>query len=205
MTVEPGSPGEPPARPEVSGPAFPGARPATQPPRPELTGEAFTATGRPVTPGSVSAAVSVWVASLASGLLAAGSVVRAQPHLRDQFAAEVLERDATVSAATAQHAASVLVWVVVGGLALAWLVHLLLVVRTAGGHNAARWVLVVLGLLGAALLVVLQDVIAAPGTTLFHDLTRLALLAQATCAVVGSVLLLAPSASRYFKAVRLAR
>jgi membrane protein YqaA with SNARE-associated domain len=79
------------------------------------------------------------------------------------------------------------------------------VVRTAGGHNAARWVLVVLGLLGAALLVVLQDVIAAPGTTLFHDLTRLALLAQATCAVVGSVLLLAPSASRYFKAVRLAR
>lgn len=174
-----------------------------RPPRPEVGGARFVATSAPPPmPGVVSTGLSLWVGSLAVGLLAAGSIVRSQPALRDRFAAEVVEADPTTTLGTAQDAASVLVWVVVGGLVLVWLVHLVLVVRTAGGHGGARWGLVTLGLLGAAAVVLLQDVVADPDVSPVRDLNRVALLAQAVLALLGSVVLATRSAGRWFKDVR---
>ncbi|KQR12228.1 hypothetical protein [Cellulomonas sp. Leaf334] len=185
----------PPPRPPV-----PGLAP---PPRPEVGGVGFVATSAPpAMPGAVSTGISLWVGSLAAGLLAAGSIVRSQPALRDRFAAEVLERDPTTTLGTAQDAASVLVWVLVGGLVLVWLVHLVLVIRTAGGHGGARWALVLLGLLGAATVLLVQDVLADPDVSLVHDLNRVALLAQAVLALLGSVVLAAPPAGRWFTELR---
>lgn len=187
--------GAPPPRPPV-----PGREP---PPRPEVGGVGFVATSAPPPmPGAVSTGISLWVGSLAAGLLAAGSIVRSQPALRDRFAAEVLERDPTTTLGTAQDAASVLVWVVVGGLALVWLVHLVLVIRTAGGHGGARWALVVLGLLGALVVLLVQDVVADPDASVVYDLNRVALLAQALLALLGSVVLASPPAGRWFRALR---
>ena len=153
-------------------------------------------------PGAVSTGISLWVGSLAAGLLAAGSIVRSQPALRDRFAAEVLERDPTTTLGTAQDAASVLVWIVVGGLALVWLVHLVLVIRTAGGHGGARWGLVVLGVLGALTVLLVQDVVADPDVSVVRDLNRVALLAQALLALLGSIVLAVPRSGRWFKELR---
>ena len=176
---------------------------AGPPPRPELGGAGFVATSAaPPMPSIVSTALGLWVGSLAAGLLAAGSVVRSQPQLRDRFAEEVVKADPTTTLATAQDAASVLVWIVVGALALVWLVHLVLVVRTAGGHGGARWGLVVLGVAGALTVLVLQDVIADPDASPTGDLNRVALLAQAVLALLGSVALALPAAGRWFKDVR---
>jgi hypothetical protein len=174
-----------------------------RPPRPEVGGARFVATSAPPPmPGVVSTGLSLWVGSLAVGLLAAGSIVRSQPMLRDRFAAEVMEADPTTTLGTAQDAASVLVWVVVGGLVLVWLVHLVLVIRTAGGHGGARWGLVTLGLLGAAAVVLLQDVIADPDASPVRDLNRVALLAQAALALLGSVVLATRPAGRWFRELR---
>ena len=153
-------------------------------------------------PSIVSTGLGLWVGSLASGLLAAGSVIRSQPALRDRFAAEVVKTDPSTTLGTAQDAASVLVWVVVGGLILVWLVHLVLVVRTAGGHGAARWALVVLGLVGSATVLLLQDVLSDPTVALIHDLNRVALMAQAVLALLGSIALALPQAGRWFRELR---
>lgn len=150
----------------------------------------------------MSTGLSLWVGSLAVGLLAAGSIVRSQPALRDQFAQEVVAADPSTTLGTAQDAASVLVWVVVGGLALVWLVHLVLVVRTAGAHGGARWALIVLGVLGAGAVLLLQDVIADPDVMPVRDLNRIALVAQASLALLGSLFLATRSAGRWFKDVR---
>ncbi|GAA3803928.1 hypothetical protein [Cellulomonas soli] len=177
--------------------------PQTSPPRPELGGERFVATkAPPPSPPTVSTGLSLWVGSLAVGLLAAGSIVRSQPALRDQFAQEVVAADPSTTLGTAQDAASVLVWVVVGGLALVWLVHLVLVVRTAGAHGGARWALIVLGVLGAGAVLLLQDVIADPDVMPVRDLNRIALVAQASLALLGSLFLATRSAGRWFKDVR---
>ncbi|KQY42940.1 hypothetical protein ASD18_18375 [Cellulomonas sp. Root137] len=176
---------------------------AEPPPRPEVGGVGFVATSAPPPmPGAVSTGISFWVGSLAAGLLAAGSIVRSQPQLRDRFAAEVVERDPTTTLATAQDAASVLVWIMVGGLVLVWLVHLVLVLRTAGGHGGARWGLILLGLLGAAIVVVVQDVLADSDVSMIRDLNRVALLAQAGLALIGSIILAARPAGRWFKELR---
>ncbi|WP_448630093.1 hypothetical protein [Cellulomonas soli] len=128
--------------------------------------------------------------------------MRSQPTLRDRFAQDVIAADPTATLGTAQDAASVLVWIVVAGLALVWLVHLVLVVRTAGGHGAARWALVILGLLGAATVLLLQDVLADPAVSPLRDLNRIALAAQALLALSGSALLLSRSAGRWFRELR---
>src|SRR4051794_24317658 len=61
--------GAPPPRPPVPG--------RTPPPRPELGGAGFVATtAAPPMPSIVSTGLGLWVGSLASGLLAAGSVIR---------------------------------------------------------------------------------------------------------------------------------
>ncbi|WP_449385643.1 hypothetical protein [Cellulomonas soli] len=179
------------------------AAPDQAPPRPDLGGERFAArTAPPAMPPAASAGISLWVGSLAVGLLAAGSIVRSQPTLRDRFAQDVIAADPTATLGTAQDAASVLVWIVVAGLALVWLVHLVLVVRTAGGHGAARWALVILGLLGAATVLLLQDVLADPAVSPLRDLNRIALAAQALLALSGSALLLSRSAGRWFRELR---
>ncbi|MGN8245805.1 hypothetical protein ACTHAM_002930 [Cellulomonas soli] len=173
------------------------------PPRPEVGGERFVArTAPPPMPPTVSTGLSLWVGSLAVGLLAAGSIVRSQPALRDRFTDDVLAADPTATLGTAQDAASVLVWVIVAGLALVWLVHLVLVVRTAGGHGAARWALVLLGLLGAAVVLLLQDILADPDIDWWRDLNRIALTAQALLALLGSMLLVTRRAGRWFKELR---
>lgn len=173
------------------------------PPRPELGGVGFVATtAAPPMPSIVSTGLGLWVGSLAAGLLAAGSIVRSQPALRDRFAAEVMKADPTTTLGTAQDAANVLVWVVVGGLALVWLVHLVLVVRTAGGHGGARWGLIILGILGGLTVLLLQDVIADPDVSPMQDLNRVAMLAQAVLALLGSVVLSLRPAGRWFKDVR---
>ncbi|WP_156043808.1 hypothetical protein [Cellulomonas sp. URHE0023] len=177
-----------------------------QPPRPEVGGARFVATSAPpVMPRAVSTGLSLWVGSLASGLLAAGSIVRSQPALRDRFAAEVMKENPSTTLGTAQDAASVLVWVVVGGLTIVWLVHLVLVVRTARGHGGARWALVVLGILGAAAVVLVQAIVADPDASTVHDLNRLALLAQAGLALAGSLVLASSAAGRWFRELRRGR
>ena len=95
-----------------------------------------------------------------------------------------------------------LVWIMVGGLVLVWLVHLVLVLRTAGGHGGARWGLILLGLLGAAIVVVVQDVLADSDVSMIRDLNRVALLAQAGLALIGSIILAARPAGRWFKELR---
>ncbi|NTW38918.1 MAG: hypothetical protein HGA44_03375 [Cellulomonadaceae bacterium] len=180
--------------------------PSVAPPRPEVGGARFVAANAPPPmPPAASTGLSLWVGSLAVGLLAAGSIVRSQPRLRDRFADVVVAADPTTTPGTAQDAASVLVWVVVGGLVLVWLVHLVLVMRTAGGHGGARWALVLLGVVGAATVLLVQDVIADPDASPVRDLNRIALLAQALLALLGSVLLVTPSARHWFRDVRLRR
>ena len=111
--MSPAAPREPDGRRDVAGPGGPGRRLARAgpdgrggrhrappprppssvsepPPRPEVGGVGFVATSAPPPmPGAVSTGISLWVGSLAAGLLAAGSIVRSQPALRDRFAAEV--------------------------------------------------------------------------------------------------------------------
>src|SRR3954454_21444733 len=73
-----------------------------QPPRPEVGGAGFVATSAPpVMSAVVSTGLSLWVGSLAAGLLAAGSIVRSQPALHDRFAAEVMDENPTTTLGTA--------------------------------------------------------------------------------------------------------
>lgn len=180
-----------------------GDGPAAPPARPEVAAERFTTQGPPpVPPAAVSAALSVWIASLVAGVLGAGTVLRSRPDLEERLAAAVRDRDPGAGDEVVRDAAEIATLTLLGGLAAVLLVHLLLVLAVRSRVRWARAALVLLGPVGAGVVLLAQDVVARPDVAVVADVARLALLAQALAALVASALLVSPSVGRWLRAGR---
>lgn len=184
-----------------SAPTRPG--PGGPPTRPEVAAERFTASGPPpVPPAAVSAALSVWIASLVAGVLGAGTVLRSRADLEERLAAAVRDSDPGAGDEVVRDAAEIAALTLLGGLAAVLLVHLLLLLAVRSRVRWARAALVLLGPVGAGVVLLAQDVVARPDVAVIADVARLALLAQVLAALVGSGLLLSPSVGRWLRAGR---
>jgi hypothetical protein len=199
MTQEGGPRGHSDGGPRVRRPE----RPASAPPRPELGGEGFAATiemGAP--PTSVLASMWLWVASALAGVAASAALWVAQDPLRARLAVAVVEQDPDRPADVVVDAARYAFLAATGSVLLVAVLHLGLALAMRAGRLWARNLLVVTGVLGIAVSVLVQDVVADPARSVLTDLPRVALFAQAALALAALVVLLLPAPRRWFRRAR---
>ncbi len=195
-----------PARPAPPAPPPVPVRPAQAPERPTLGGERFATVMDPgERPTTVTVSTGLWLAAVVAAVVAAASMWTQQDGIRARFAAMVLERDPATGADVVADAARYAFWATAGSVLLVAVLQTVLALLMRTGRTWARNVLLLAGVLGIAVAVLVQDLVADPARTLTDDAGRVALLVHAALVVPAAVTMLVPAATRWFRRARVLR
>ena len=138
-----------PRRPSTMSIATPSAGAPAPPPRPRVSSDLAPPrpTDRPPRPGSIGIATSFWTASFLVALMAFVAAYTDRATVRDQLTASAVAEDPTIAADVLRDGVSLTMATVLVANVLLLLLAGLCLALALRGRRAARWILVVLGLL----------------------------------------------------------
>jgi hypothetical protein len=188
-----------PRRPSTMSVATPPTGVPAPPPRPRVTSDLAPPRpdDRPPRPGSMGVASSFWTASFVVALMAFIAAYTDRATVRDRLAAAAVAEDATIAPDVLRDGVSLTMATVLVANVLLLLLAGLCLVLVLRGRPAARWLLVVLGLL-----IVLAIDFDQSFVTGGSDVDRLLLLIEAGLVVVGTVALLTRSSGEWIRSLR---
>lgn len=188
-----------PRRPSTMSIATPPTGAPAPPPRPRVTSDLTPPrpTDRPPRPRSIGIAVSFWTASVLVSIMAFVAAYTDRVTVRDRLAAAAVADDPTIAADVLRDGVSLTMATVLVANVLLLLLAGLCLILVLRGRRAARWILVVLGLL-ILLAIDFDQSFVAGGI----EADRLLLAIEAGLVAVATVALLTRSSGEWIRSVR---
>ena len=169
------------------------------PPRPRVTSDLTPPrpTDSPPRPGSIGVAVSFWTTSVLVALMAFVAAYTDRATVRDRLTAAAIADDPTIAADVLRDGVTLTMATVLVANVLLLLLAGLCLILALRGRRAARWILLVIGVL--ILLVIDFDQSFVTGGA---EADRILLFIEAALVLVGTVALLTRSSGEWIRSVR---